>query len=111
MLDDFALEGQRNGENIKLKAGAFYSAEVKATDPDGDALSYHWEIRNESTSTKSGGDAEYIPAVLEGLFPENGDRGATFYTPKKTGAYRLFIYVNDGQSHTAHANIPFWVGQ
>lgn len=110
-LEDFALEGQRNGENIRLKAGAFYSAEVKATDPDGDALSYLWEIRNESTSTKSGGDAEYVPAVIEGLFPENGDRGATFYAPKKAGAYRLFIYVDDGQSHTAHANIPFWVGQ
>ena len=108
-LLDFKLEGMRADESIKLKAGKTYAAEVKTTDPDGDELVYHWEIRDESTSNKTGGDAEYIPNVIKGLFPENGDRGATFKAPKKPGAYRLFITVEDGNNHAAHANIPFWV--
>ena len=110
-LDDFTLEGQRADDNIRLKADKLYSAEVKSTDPDQDELTYYWEIRNESTSTKTGGDAEYIPGVIKGLFPENGDRGATFKAPKRPGAYRLFISIKDGNNHTAHANIPFWVEQ
>ncbi len=108
-LNDFLLEGQRATDNIRLKSGKTYSAEVKTTDPDGDELMYHWEIMKESSATSTGGDAENVPDVMYGLFPENGDRGATFKAPSQRGAYRLFIYVEDGHDHVAHANIPFWV--
>ncbi|MEO1030047.1 MAG: glycoside hydrolase family 2 TIM barrel-domain containing protein [Bacteroidota bacterium] len=108
-LQDFALEGQRASDNIKLKAGHIYAAQVKSSDPDNDRLTYRWEIMKESTSKKTGGDAEYIPDVIKDLFPENRDRGATFKAPTEPGAYRLFIYIDDGNNHTAHANIPFLV--
>jgi len=108
-LHDFTLEGQKASDNIKLISGKNYSAQVKVSDPDNDELIFRWEIMEESSSNKTGGDAEYIPEVINDLFPENSDRGATFRAPSQPGAYRLFIYVEDGNNHAAHANIPFWV--
>ena len=108
-LHDFRLKGQRATNNIRLKAGNAYPAEVNVSDPDNDALIYRWEIMRESESTKTGGDAEYIPDRIEGLFSEGMGSTITFLAPSQSGAYRLFIYVDDGHLHTAHANIPFWV--
>lgn len=108
-LYDFTLEEQRAIDNIKLKAGNTYSSEVKVKDFDNDELVYRWEIMRESESNKSGGDAEYIPDVIGGLFPNNSSSTTSFVAPLKQGAYRLFIYVEDGNNHTAHANIPFLV--
>lgn len=108
-LHDFTLEGQRAVNNIKLKAGKAYTAQVEVSDPDNDKLIFRWEIMKESGSTKSGGDAEYIPDTVKGLFPDNTNENTKFLAPSESGAYRLFIYVEDGNNHTAHANIPFWV--
>ena len=108
-LNDFTLDESRPADNIKLRAGETYQAKVEVADPDNDNLSYIWEIRRESQANSTGGDAEYIPAVLTGLFADAEGSQATFAAPARKGAYRLFIYVEDGQNHTAHANIPFWV--
>lgn len=109
-LHDFTLDGQRAVDNIKLKAGNTYLSKVVATDPDDDKLIFSWEIMRESETQKTGGDAEHIPDIIKGLFTENADSTASFIAPSKPSAYRLFIYVEDGRFHTAHANIPFWVG-
>ncbi|MEM7108023.1 MAG: glycoside hydrolase family 2 TIM barrel-domain containing protein [Bacteroidota bacterium] len=106
---DFTLAGQRAINSIKLKPDDTYATQVKVSDPDQDKLIFHWEVMKESTSSKTGGDAEYVPAAITGLFPENKDDTTTFKAPTQPGAYRLFVYVEDGNNHTAHANIPFWV--
>lgn len=108
-LHDFTLEGKYAESNIKLKAGSSYQARVEVTDPDGDQLSYHWEIMRESQSTATGGDKERIPTTIKGSFPEGTSSISIFTAPKGPGAYRLFITVEDGKNHAAHANIPFWV--
>jgi len=108
-LIGFTLEDKVATDNIKLRVGDTYSAQVDCTDPDDDALTYRWEIMIESTSNKTGGDAEYIPPVVKGLFPENAGSKTSFTAPSQIGAYRLFVYVYDGNNHAAHANIPFWV--
>ena len=105
----FNLEDKVATDNIKLKVGDTYSAQVDCTDPDDDALTYRWEIMIESTSNKTGADAEYIPPVVKGLFPENAGSKTNFTAPSQIGAYRLFVYVYDGNNHAAHANIPFLV--
>ncbi len=108
-LSEFLLEGQRGPDNIKLKAGEDYSAMVEVADPDNDSLSFRWEIMRESNTEATGGDAEEVPEVIEGLIQSGPDQNISFIAPSESGAYRLFIYVNDGNNHTAHANIPFYV--
>ncbi|MEO0571177.1 MAG: glycoside hydrolase family 2 TIM barrel-domain containing protein [Bacteroidota bacterium] len=110
-LEDFSAAGKRANDNIRLKASEFYPAQVIVTDPDKDDLTYRWEIMPESKSTKTGGDAEYVPDRLSGLIPNEVGDTISFEAPAQSGPYRLFIYVEDGHEHTAHANIPFWVEQ
>ena len=110
-LGDFTLDRQRALDDIGLKAGVEYSTNVDVSDPDNDKLIYRWEIMRESTSTNTGGDAEYIPPAIKGLFPDGAQNSTTFKAPSQPGAYRLFISIDDGNDHTAHANIPFWVDE
>ena len=108
-LQDFTLDNRRAIDNIKLSAGKNYSAKVEVSDPDKDELNYRWEVMKESETQNTGGDAEYIPPVIGGLFPKDSGSAVNFKAPAQPGAYRLFIYVEDGHLHVAHANIPFWV--
>ncbi|BFP41181.1 glycoside hydrolase family 2 TIM barrel-domain containing protein [Flavobacteriaceae bacterium GF1] len=108
-LEDFTLDGKRAQNSIGLTANRSYKARVVAKDPDKDELTYRWEIMRESQSSKTGGDAEYVPEKIDGLFAAPLADFVTFRAPEEKGAYRLFIYVEDGHDHSAHANIPFWV--
>ena len=108
-LHDFTLDGKQAAQSVKLKAGETYKALVNVSDPDNDPLNYIWEVRRESVATQTGGDAEYIPATIRDSFTNTVDGKADLIAPSRKGAYRLFITVEDGQNHAAHANIPFWV--
>lgn len=107
-LNDFMLEGKKAPDNIKLKAGQTYEAMADVTDLEGDALTYVWEIMRESNTNATGGDAEEVPEAIEGLITTEPGAEVSFKAPA-AGAYRLFISVKDGNGHTAHANIPFFV--
>ncbi|MBO3698091.1 glycoside hydrolase family 2 TIM barrel-domain containing protein [Roseivirga sp. E12] len=111
-INSFTLESKGPYDNIKLSAGQKYNASIDMTDPDNDQLVYRWEIMKESTTNATGGDAEEVPEVIEGLVGSD-QLSATleFTAPSEEGAYRLFIYVDDNQGHTAHANIPFYVNK
>jgi hypothetical protein len=46
---------------------------------------------------------------MEGLL-RPGERGAAVLkAPEAEGAYRLFVYVTDGNNNVATANLPFYV--
>ena len=108
-LVDFSLNGQKAVDNIKLTASTAHQAFVEIHDYEDDSLTYRWEIMSESTTQKTGGDAEYVPQSFDDLILENKEGNAKFNAPAEAGAYRLFVYVEDGHSHSAHANIPFLV--
>ncbi len=82
---------------------------MESADPDGDALTYKWEVMRESEATQTGGDREEIPPVLAGLINEKAPGQVEMTAPEEPGAYRLFVYVYDGKGHAGHANIPFYV--
>ena len=104
----YALDGKTAEESVTLNEGSEYQASLEIMDYEEDPLSYHWEILPEATDLKDGGDYEERPEALEGLITDHKEGIVTFKAPAK-GAYRLFVYVDDGHNHSATANIPFMV--
>ncbi len=105
------LEGKTASQNVRLKPGQTCTAKVQASDPDQDPLHYSWEVLEESTDLKWGGDFETKPKCLPELIAEPRKSEVNLKAPSKPGAYRLFVYVFDGHGHAAHANIPFQVAE
>lgn len=108
-LYSFRLNEQKPSQNIYLKAGERYTAVVLASDPDGDTLKYTWEMLPEATNVGEGGDHEDKPEALSFMYSDLGNGKVTIQSPAKAGAYRLFVYVSDGNNKVATANIPFYV--
>jgi hypothetical protein len=110
-LESAMLDGRTAYDGIYLEAGRSYTAEVVSTDPDGDALTYRWEVREESRATTEGGDDEEEPRLISGAIDQTAAPRITLTAPREPGPYRLFVYVFDGRGSAAHANIPFYVNQ
>ena len=108
-LEGIWLAEKQAAQNIHLVAGQNYAARVQASDPDHDPLACSWEIMEESTEQKVGGDRESVPPKLSGLIAQPDRSEITLTAPDRPGAYRLFACVFDGRGHAAHANIPFYV--
>jgi hypothetical protein len=108
-LESVSLAGETVHQNIRLKAGQSYSAKAVVIDPDNDPLRFVWDVMEESTDLKTGGDFETKPKSYAGLVTNPAHGEVTLQAPERPGAYRLFIYVFDGHGHAAHANIPFLV--
>lgn len=103
------LQNKSPNQNVQIQLDKVATGKVTASDPDGDPLSYKWFIIPESTSTSEGGDAETKPEEIEGLIIAASDGEVTFSMPDQPGAYRLFVYVFDGNNNAGAANIPFYV--
>ena len=108
-IRSMTLDAREALQSVVLDAAATYEARVESLDPDGDALTYKWEVMPESDATQTGGDREEMPPVISGLITEKGPGLVALTTPEEPGAYRLFVYVYDGKGHAGHANIPFYV--
>jgi hypothetical protein len=105
----FVLNKQQAQHSIYLQPNSSYEAEVMAMHPNGDTLNYRWELLPEATKVGEGGDHEDKPEALKLAYTDLGKGKIKIVSPAKTGAYRLFIYVQDGKNKVATANIPFFV--
>jgi hypothetical protein len=104
----FELNGKNAYGNVLLKPNENCIATVKIQDDEKDNLSYRWEVLAESTDLQEGGDHEGRPDSISISIDLEKDGTLHFKAPK-AGAYRLFVYANDGFNHAATANIPFFV--
>jgi hypothetical protein len=96
-------------QNVYLKNGQTYTAQVWVRDPDNDVLTYRWEVLPEGSSFPYGGNGERKPPAVPGLINDSGKAQISFRSPDTEGAYRLFVYVYDRKGHWATANVPFYV--
>ncbi|HEX2532397.1 MAG TPA: glycoside hydrolase family 2 TIM barrel-domain containing protein [Chitinophagaceae bacterium] len=108
-LYSFQLDGKKATQSVYLKAAGVYPIQVVAADPDSDRLVYRWELLSEPTKVGEGGDHEDRPKPLTGLFSGESGGKVQLKAPAAEGAYRLFVYVTDGNNNVATANIPFYV--
>jgi hypothetical protein len=102
------LDGREPHASVRLRTGERVTARVQVVDPDGDPVTYHWELKPESEATQIGGDHEDAILSLDG-FIEDASSANALVTAPEPGAYRLFVYAYDGRGHAAHANFPFLV--
>ena len=107
-IQELTLDGKSASQNIHLKAGQISAARVQMADPKS-PLNYKWDILEESTDLKTGGDHENKPQSLPEYIQQTGGGEIIIKAPAKPGPYRLFVYIYDGKEHAAHANIPFYV--
>lgn len=103
------LDNKKAIDNIYLQPNTVYPVLALAADADNDPLKYRWEILPEPTRLSEGGDFEERPKPVEGLIQNRSGRKGTLKTPSVPGAYRLFVYITDGNNNVATANIPFYV--
>ena len=108
-IKTLTLSDQQPNDNVTLIAGQTYQGFVASFDHDKDTLEYRWEVKPESDSSSKGGDFEEDIGNLEGSIGNQVKSMVDVIAPKEPGAYRLFVYVNDGKDHVGHANIPFKV--
>ena len=82
---------------------------MEATDPNGDPLTWTWEVVAESKDIKSGGDKESVPPSIPNCVIKTEGGKATVRTPSQPGEYRLFVTVKDGRGAAAAENFCFKV--
>lgn len=104
-VDSIKLNGLTAYDNVKVKKGDKFNAEVYYANHESDSLTFTWEIIPESTDLGWGGDFESRP---ETVFHEELGSAVEINVPD-TGAYRLFVYVTDDAGNAGTANIPFLV--
>jgi hypothetical protein len=107
-ISGMTLNGQVAGASTRLERGRAATAIVTATDPNGDNLTYSWEISAEGGGSV-GGDFEPRPQPIPNLIVSQTPGRLVFEAPSTAGAYRVFVKVSDGKSRVATANIPFYV--
>ena len=108
-VDSIKLKSKNATDNIYLAPGEKCTANVFASDPDQDAITYKWVLLREVKVRGQGGSRESEPECVN---PEviSDDLGEfTFKLLLDVGEFRLFCYVFDGKNKAGTANVPFYV--
>lgn len=108
-LVELRIDGKAAGDSVYLKPRSPHTATLKAEDPDGDRLTFQWEIMPEVARGGYAGMGEQRSQPMSELIKKVGEEQLSFVAPQKRGAYRVFAYVRDGQGNAATANLPFFV--
>jgi hypothetical protein len=103
------IDGKEASDNVYLKPGSPHTAAIEATDPEGDSLAFAWEIMPEVARAGYAGMGERRSRPMPELMVKADAGKLAFLAPRAGGAYRVFVFVRDGQGNAATANIPFYV--
>lgn len=92
----------------RIRAGSVQTAKAVVQDASDD-YKYRWVVVAESTDRKVGGDRENAPPEYPELIQSQSGNEVTFTAPKRSGAYRLFVFITTPHNAAATANFPFYV--
>ncbi len=107
-VDSILLDGKKATDNIYLKPNQKYTAQLFASDPNNDILTYKWVVSKEVITRSQGGEKEIEPPRVSVEVLKDEDGTFTFVTPKN-GEYRILGYVYDNKGKAGGGNIPFMV--
>ena len=85
-----------------VAAGSIIRARVEASDPEGDPLAYQWVLMSDPPFNPHGGESG--AKVVDGVVAQ-ADAPSVEVRMPDLGAYRLFVYVRDGQGNAATGNV------
>jgi len=108
-ISNVLLNGKKSAQNIHVNVGDDLTFSYGISDPEEDELTWRFEVMKEATDLQDGGDSEEKPSIIKGLIVSEAVGKVIFKSPAESGAYRVFIYVLDGNQHAATVNIPFYV--
>lgn len=108
-VENMRIDGKAALESPTLKPGVAGEASISAKDPEGDKLSFRWEVLAEVERAGYAGMGEKHAQPIPGLVGEAAGPKLRFTAPREPGAYRLFVFITDGQGNAATANVPFRV--
>jgi hypothetical protein len=111
VVTEMEVNGLTDKRQVVLLPGGSNTASLSATDGDGDALDFRWDIRPEVEIPLDNyaGNRETPAVPLDGLIADARRAAIRFTTPTREGAYRLFVTVRDGKGSIGYANSPFFV--
>lgn len=111
VVDSLYIGGLTAYDHVYLMPGKKYTARAVATEPDGELMTCNWELLPEPEEYGAyAGQGEVKQPQVPNTLPEDSDRPEIiFRAPGKTGPYRLYINVYDGNGHYSEANVPFYV--
>lgn len=109
VIESFTLNDQTAYDSVTLSPGQKVPVAALIADPDGDELTFTWELLLESQFTKAGGDVERRPDAVQAAVSGGSDGKGMMRMPRIRGAYRLFVYAHDGKGSAATANLPFYI--
>lgn len=107
VVTGITLAGRRPADSPRVSAMEVFTAEVAASDREGDRLTYVWEILREATKLGFGGSFEPRPERY-GEVLTTDDPKAEFRIDE-SGEYRVYVYVLDGTGFVSTANSPVQV--
>lgn len=96
-------------DQIYLRPGHTFEGAAFTYDPEQDSLQVEWEVLPESEVQDGNADKQEKPAPVADMLVRQEGTKVWLHTPQKEGAYRLYLYLRDGQNNLATANIPFYV--
>ena len=97
-------------ENLSVEPESGIGADFILTRGDLNRCGISWEVFQESSDKRTGGDAEIVPEKVAMDFKQTDVRTSVqFAAPADPGAYRLYLYVDGPGGGVVTANFPFRV--
>lgn len=108
-LQQLLMQGKTAYDDVYVQVGESIEASVLATDPDNDPVVYEWEIIPEVPEDQQSDGGDFEPRQKTVFKQQTTTGKIAIDVTLAEGAYRLFVYVKDGNNSAATANIPFYV--